>query len=438
MTNLYRVILLENRPRLSIFLVPFLLLFIFGLGATGYDSSASAGMEGRELQGIFLGKSYKAKLISLQVGENTMLLPYDGETTGLAEVSKGDNVLLRYRGESAGKMTLEVIPELIKIPAGVTEIAAEVLLAMVNDKSPAAKYLLVDCRPADFYAEAHLPTAVSIPWTATKEVKLAGLPTDKDQLLIFYCMGATCLLGPNSALMAVEAGYKNVMILLAELADWQESGGKLYSADSYVANGNVVRVDLRSRQEAEAGYIPGAVNISAGDISEAEYDFPAKKSAPIIVYGSDSVVAVNTIKGWGFHQVSLVEGGYQGWVKRGNPVKSGEIPSLIKWQRRLGEGEISIEDFQKVADGQSAIAVIVDVRTAGESAKGSFAKAIRIPLPELEARLAEIPEDKEIYLHCTTGSRAKMAWSFLKQHRKKVRFLNAKVISRKGRNKIRP
>lgn len=429
---------MENRPHISIFLVPFFLLLILGFGATGHDYSASAGRASKELQGIFLGKSYKAKLISLQVGENTMLLPYDGETAGLDEVSKGDNVLLRYRGEGVGKMVFEVIPELIKIPAGVTEIAAEELLAMVNDKSPTAKYLLVDCRPADFYAESHLPTAVSIPWTATKEVKMAGLPTDKEQILIFYCMGATCLLGPNSAALAVEAGYKNVMILLAELAEWQEGGGKLYSADSYVANGNVVLVDLRSRREAEAGYIPGAVNISASDISEAEYDFPAKKSAPIIVYGFDSVTAVGIIKGWGFHQVSLVAGGYQGWVKRGNPVKSGEMPSLIKWQRRLGEGEISIEDFKKVADGQNEVAVIVDVRTVGESAKGSFAKAIRIPLPELEARLAEIPEDKEIYLHCTTGARAKMAWTFLKQHRKKVRFLHAKVISRKGQNKIRP
>ena len=104
----------------------------------------------------------------------------------------------------------------------------------------------------------------------------------------------------------------------------------------------------------------------------------------------------------------------------------------------MGEGEIAIEDFQKVVDGKSDDVVIVDVRTAEESAKGSFKKATLIPLHELEARVAEIPEDKEIYLHCTTGARAKMAWTYLKQHRKKVNFLKAKVVSRKGKIKIRP
>ena len=409
---IHTVIFLKSRQYLSILLVPLLLCLIFTSGVAGLDPQAVAGQEFKELKGVFLGKSYKAKLISLRIGEKTLLLPYDGETAGLGEVAQGDNVLLRYRGEGNGKMALEVVPVMAALPVGVTEIDAEELLSMVSDRSQTGKYLLIDCRPADFYAETHLPTAVSIPWTATKEVKLAGLPAYKEQLLIFYCLGSTCLLGPNSAALAVDDGYKNVRVMLAELSEWQEGGGKLFSADSYVTDGNVVLVDLRSRQKAEAGHLPGAVNIPADDISEAEYDFPAKKSAPVIVYGSgsDQEDAVASIRGWGFHQVSLVAGGYAGWVERGNPVKSGEIASLIKWQRRLGVGEISIEDFKKVADGKSDVAVIVDVRTATESAKGSFAGALRIPLPELAARLAEIPADKEIYLHPRSGVLENRRW----------------------------
>lgn len=412
-----------------------MLLLLFS-GAAG----GSEGQRTKEFKGVFLGKSYKAKLISLQVGGETLLVPYGAGTEGLNQVAKGDNVLLQYKEEGDKKMALTVISERVDLPAGVTEIEGGELLAMINDKSQAGKYLLVDCRPAGFYAETHLPTAISIPWTSAKEVKLAALPADKDQLLIFYCLGATCLLGPNSAAMAVEAGYKNVRVLLSELSEWQESGGRLYSADSYVANGNVVLVDLRSLREAEAGYIPGAVNIPAGDISEAEYDFPAKKSAPVVVYGKEGeqADAVEIIKGWGFHLVSVVEGGYGGWVKRSNPVKSGEISSQIKWQRRLGEGEISIEEFKKVvADGDGKV-LVVDVRTAGEAGKGGFVKAINIPLSEFAARLGEIPADKKIYLHCATGSRAKMAWSFLKQHRAQVRYLQAKVSCRKGKCRVRP
>ncbi len=408
-----------------------LLVFIKPLGA---------GEGTGELRGIFRGKSYKAKLISLQAGDKTLLVPYDEKTEGLDEVVKGDNILLRYVKEGEKKKVLEVIPELVQLPVGVTEITAEELLAMIKDKSQAGKYLLVDCRPADFYAETHLATAVSIPWTEAKEVKLAALPSDKGKLLIFYCLGSTCLLGPNSAAMAVEAGYTNVRVLLSELSEWQESGGRLYSADRYVIDGNVVLVDIRNLREPEAGHVPGAVNISAGDVSEAEYDFPAKKSAPVIVYGdgSDQAAAVETIKGWGFHQVSEIEGGYEGWVGRGNPVREGKMSSQIKWQRRLGEGEVSIEDFKKVAFGNNDNAVVIDVRTFGEAGTGGFEKAIRIPLTEIERRLAEIPEDKDVYLHCATGSRAKMAWSYLKQHRSRVLYLKAKVTCKKGKCRVRP
>jgi rhodanese-related sulfurtransferase len=429
-----------EKSRFLLILSVILLLLALGTGGPGAVSPVLAAGGKTELAGVLLDKSYKAKLLSLLVGDKTILVHYNEQTEGLDEVAKGDNVLLRYRGEGQRKMAIEVSPNLVKIPAGVQEVEIEEVLDLVNDQAQAGKYLLVDCRSADLYGEAHLPTSVSIPWTETKKVKSASLPVDKDRLLIFYCLGSTCLLGPNSAALAQEAGHKNVKVLLAELSEWQESGGQLYSADDYVANGNVVLVDLRSRQEAEAGYIPGAVNIPADDISEAEYDFPAKKSAPVIVYGenNDPVAVVEVIKGWGFHQVSMIEGGYDGWIKRGNPVIAGNLPFLIKWQRRLGEGEISLDDFQKVADGKSNVAVIIDVRTAEESEKGSFEKALRIPLPELETRLTEIPEDKEVYLHCATGARAKMAWTYLKQYREKVRFLRAKVVSRKGKIKISP
>ena len=411
-------------------LVTFNMLLVLFVGVVG----GSESQKDKELKGIFLGKSYKANLISLQIGRKTLLVPYGEDTSGLDEVAKGDNVLLRYKEYGGKKKALEIVPELVTLPVGVSEIKTEDFLAIVNDKSRAGEYLLVDCRPADFYDEAHLPSAVSIPWTEAKDVKMGALPTDKKKPLIFYCLGSTCLLGPNSAAMAVEAGYKNVEVLLTELSEWQEIGGSLYSADNYVAGGNIVLVDLRSSKEAEAGHIPGAVNIAAGEISEAEYDFPSKKSAPVVVYGnsSEESAAIEIIKSWGFHLVSRVEGGYEGWAKRGNTVKTEDISSQIKWKRILGEGEVSIEKFKKILAGENENAVIVDVRTAGEAAKGGFEKAKSIPLSELEARLAEIPADKEVYLHCTTGARAKMAWTFLKQQRDQVRYLQAKVTCKRG------
>jgi len=45
--------------------------------------------------------------------------------------------------------------------------------------------------------------------------------------------------------------------------------------------------------------------------------------------------------------------------------------------------------------------------------------------------------DQEIYLHCTTGARAQMAWNYLKAHRAKVRYLPAKVYNRDGQMRIK-
>ena len=45
-------------------------------------------------------------------------------------------------------------------------------------------------------------------------------------------------------------------------------------------------------------------------------------------------------------------------------------------------------------------AIIVDLRPAEEYEAGHIAGAISIPLPDLEARLAELPADLEIVAYC--------------------------------------
>lgn len=403
---------------------------------------AAAGAEEQQpmkLHGQFLGSSAKAQLISIQVGERIVLVPYDSDTTGLSEVMAGASVVLQYQGDGDQRKAAAILPELVAIPPGVTEIEPEELLAIINNPRADHGYLLVDCRPAEFYAETHLQTAVSIPWSSPTDEKTALLPSDRETLLIFYCLGPACLLGPNSAALAVEAGYKNVRVLLSELADWQEIGGQLFSADSYIAHGNIALVDLRGAAESATGHIPGSANVPFAELKEAEYGFPAKKAAPVVLYGDAAEVtaAVDIIRGWGFRQVSVVKGGYSGWLDRGNAIATGPSPSSVKWQRELGIGEISVEDFNEIMARNSVNAIIIDVRTNQEAARGKLPNSRHIPLSELEKRLVEVPEDREIILHCTTGARAMMAYAFLKQHREKVRFLHAKVICKDGKCRIR-
>jgi len=69
-------------------------------------------------------------------------------------------------------------------------------------------------------------------------------------------------------------------------------------------------------------------------------------------------------------------------------------------------------------------ALIVDVRDPHEHAAGHPAGAINIPLPELRARLAEIPRDREVWVHCGVGQRSYYATRILKLNGFRVKNLS--------------
>jgi rhodanese-related sulfurtransferase len=66
----------------------------------------------------------------------------------------------------------------------------------------------------------------------------------------------------------------------------------------------------------------------------------------------------------------------------------------------LGEPIEAVSRAELVERVNAGMAVVVDLRPREEYAAGHVAGAISIPLPELEARLAELPEDLEIVAYC--------------------------------------
>jgi rhodanese-related sulfurtransferase len=126
-----------------------------------------------------------------------------------------------------------------------------------------------------------------------------------------------------------------------------------------------------------------------------------------------------------FNFVSLVEGGYPGWIKSGGEIEKGPIFNTeIKWVRKIGKGEVSVADFRKAVNGEEKNTVIVDARTKEEVAElGIFKNTINIPLDEIPSRMNELPKDKKIYVHCSTGARADMAYSEMVKHGFNVKFL---------------
>lgn len=233
-------------------------------------------------------------------------------------------------------------------------------------------------------------------------------------------------MSPESAGLAKKMGYSNIRVMLQGVPGWKKAGQQVVASDQHVNNGNLILVDLRPEAEAAKAHIKGAVNIPFDELEDARADFPLK--APVVVYGGEQAevaAAVKMIKSWGLKTVSLVDGGLEGYVARGNSLAAGEMPIEVSWVRKLGKGEVAVDEFLQVSKGLIADKMILDVRTAEETAAGKYANALCIPLDNLEKQLSTLPPAKEFLVHCSTGARAEMAFDLLKKKGIKSRFLVA-------------
>jgi rhodanese-related sulfurtransferase len=190
-----------------------------------------------------------------------------------------------------------------------------------------------------------------------------------------------------------------------------------------------VLIDLRSKKEVKKGHIRGAVSIPAESLEAERQMFPTDMTAPIILYSGNSTNANSfmTVRKWGYKNVSLMNGGIGAWQKAGGKLSAGEADTKIVYVKRIPKNEVGIEEFKAIVDARPADKVILDVRNAYTTVQGTIEGSVAIPLDELEARLAELPMDKEIVIHCNTGIMAGMAQKTLDGKGYTSRILNAVV-----------
>ncbi len=162
---------------------------------TGKDAKPVAAAKKKEknvYKGKVVGKSNKAKTISIKVGKGsdakTMMVKFDDNTQGVEHAVKGHAAVIKYKVVGKDKIATVIKPKLAKLPEGVTEIKTAELEKLVASK---AEMTLIDARPASRYAQGHLPQAISIPVPTMKKQGATLLPKDKDRLLVFYCGGPT-------------------------------------------------------------------------------------------------------------------------------------------------------------------------------------------------------------------------------------------------------
>ena len=186
-----------------------------------------------------------------------------------------------------------------------------------------------------------------------------------------------------------------------------------------------VLLDIRSPKAAKKGHIKGAVNIPFKKLNKSQAMFPKEKGAQIIIYGKGAEKAFDMVRGWGYKNVSVLYGGAAKWTTSKGKLFAGKPKTEINYVFRLPKGEISVAEFKKAIKDSDKI--ILDVRDASAAANGMLAGAINIPEAELKDRIAEIPKNKEVLIHCNTGVLASMAYDKLMANGYKARFLNAVI-----------
>lgn len=92
--------------------------------------------------------------------------------------------------------------------------------AAILKKARSGEVLVLDVRPADEFASAHLPHALSLPVGELKK-RLAELP--KDVPVVAYCRGPFCLLAKSAVELLRKKGYQ-AFHLSDGVAEWRARG----------------------------------------------------------------------------------------------------------------------------------------------------------------------------------------------------------------------
>jgi rhodanese-related sulfurtransferase len=254
-------------------------------------------------------------------------------------------------------------------------------------------------------------------------------------------------MSPNSAGRAEKFGYTNVKVYHEGLPEWTKKNYTVLSAqflkEAYIDKDipNVL-LDVRPASVAQKGFIKGAVTLPPADMEANISKFPPKdKKPPIIIYdqagGGDAKNAAKALITAGYTSVTVLTGGMDAWQAAKYPVESGTLAANIVYMPKPRPGEIAIDDFKKIAANTPADTLVLDVRNRDEGNAGMIKGAKLVPDEEILDRLSDIPKDKQIVTHCSTGIRAEMAYHRLKEKGYNVKFLNAKVeIDTEGNYKI--
>jgi rhodanese-related sulfurtransferase len=415
--------------------------------------------EANVVRGYLEGVAFKSQSLQLGMGASTEIVRFDPKALKvldagdakpvehLREVKKNHEARIEYVEKDGVKVATAIdFKGPIKTPPEKLVSYAQVEKLVATGPAKGG-FTLIDSRPLPRFQEGTIPGSVNLPYPQFDKF-VDRLPKDKAALLVFYCQGVTCMMSPSSLRRAEAMGYTHVKVYREGWPEWTEKNVGVMSAqflkeawlDKDIPH---VLIDARAPQDNARAHIQGAASITPAQIKAALKAFPDKKlKAPIMVYdggdGTAAMAVAKAITAAGYPLVNVIPGGFDAWVKAGYPTVAGVPVSTVAYTPKPRPGEIAAAEFQRLAKATPPNVLILDVRNTDEANAGMIKGALLVPDEEIAARMAEIPKDKRIVTHCSTGVRAEMAYHKLKAAGYDVGFVKADLeIDRNGVLKIK-
>ncbi|HEX5837180.1 MAG TPA: rhodanese-like domain-containing protein [Anaerolineales bacterium] len=345
----------------------------------------------------------------------------------------------------------------VAMPDTFYSIKSDKLAETLTSATPPA---IIDIRRAEEFAkDGYIEGAINVPMEELFS-NLDKLPA-KDAPIVVHCVsghrGSIVVMGLRLL------GYENVTNLAGGLNAWKAAqlpveGWVDWAAKwpEYIASmpegySTIKPADLNTalvenppflldvRETAEPGmdgFIAGAVNIPIREVLDNLDKLPAKDQS-IVVYcvsGHRAALVMASLQMLGYTDVKNLAGGLNGWKKAELPVETVTVPAeptagaapevdavllrdLGAFLSSLPEGYFTV----KAPDLNVELAtvptpILVDVRTAEETAEGYIEGALLIPFKDVAANLAQLPADKAapIVVLCQSGHRGALVTMYLR------------------------
>jgi hydroxyacylglutathione hydrolase len=190
--------------------------------------------------------------------------------------------------------------------------------------------LIIDTRPKEAFAGAHIQGSLNIPLDASLAT-WAGWVVPYDRPLLLVTERPADL--PNVVVALQRIGLDNVAGAIDRGIDgWSGLGQKLesitpWSAEAIGQSLNAAPekqpflLDVRTEREYDGGHVPGSVNIHAGQIRERVGEIPKDRPVAVLCAGGyRAAVATSILRSEGIRFAAPVIGGVNGYAAAGNPL----------------------------------------------------------------------------------------------------------------------